>query len=217
MSHNDFNFGESCTYIVPGKANAKINEVRVGEKVKVTYQEVQGVLIADRVEQLPMQFEGRIAEIDAGKHTLTLHRPGLDKDLQIAGDCKVMLLGSRDGSLNDIRPGDHVTVTYVIPDGTPTVEEIKQTGVEFTGTLTAIDVGERTLKASSTFETKKFNLADNCNIVINGRGNCELSDLKLNEKLTLNYDEINGVNVVSRIGVTDTETNNVALTRPTAD
>lgn len=69
----------------------------------------------------------------------------------------------------------------------------------YTGTLTAIDLGEKTLKARALFETKKFNVADNCAIVINGKTDGKLSDLRPNDRLVFNYDEINGINVVNRI------------------
>jgi hypothetical protein len=49
------------------------NDLRPGEKVTVSYQASHGVLIADRIEQRPVRFEGMVAAIDPGKHTLTLH------------------------------------------------------------------------------------------------------------------------------------------------
>src|SRR5208283_135208 len=108
----------------------------------------------------------------------------------------VMLRNEKPGNFADIHPGDHVTVTYEMPGGTPTVREIAQTSMAFTGTLTAIDLGAKTVKAKALFDTKKFNVADNCTIVINGKTDGKLSDLKPNDQLVFNYDQINGVNVV---------------------
>jgi hypothetical protein len=51
------------------------------------------------------------------------------------------------------------------------------------------------------FDTKKFNLGDNCAIVIDGKINGRLADLKPNDKLVFSYDEINGVNVANRIAL----------------
>ena len=47
----------------------------------------------------------------------------------------------------------------------------------------------------------KFHLADNCAIVFNGKPAGELSDLKLGDQLTFNYDDANGAHIVDRIGV----------------
>jgi len=209
-----FNLGDACTYALLGQDPGTAGDLRPGEKVRVSYQDAQGVLIADRVEQQPMRFEGMVTAIDPGKHTLTLHRPTLDKQLQVADDCKIVLRDGKSGAFADVHVGNHVTVTYETPAGTPTAREIAQTSIAFTGTLTAIDLDERTLKAKAVFDTKKFNVADHCAIMINGRPDGQLSDLKPNDKLVFNYDEINGVNVVNRIAPAEAQTNSVAATAP---
>ena len=58
-------------------------------------------------------------------------------------------------------------------------------------------------------------MADNCAIVINGKTDGRLSDLKPDEKLVFSYDEINGVNVVNRIAPAEAPPNSVAATTPT--
>lgn len=200
MWHKEFNLGDNCTYTLVDKNNGMANDLRPGEKITVYYQDSHGVLIADRIEQRPVRFEGMVAAIDLNKHTLILHRRGLDKQLEIAADCSVVLRNEKPGLFTDIHPGDHVTVTYETPGGTPTAREIAQTSMEYTGRLTAIDLDQKTVNASSRFDSKKFNLADNCAIVINGKPDGKLSDLRPDEKLVFNYDEIHGVNVVNRIG-----------------
>jgi hypothetical protein len=200
-----FNLGAACDYALLDKSPGTVNDLRPGEKVTVSYQDAQSVLIADRVEQEPMQFEGMVTVIDTGKHTLIVHRTGMDKVLQIADDCKVVLRNDKPGTFADIHPGNHVTVTYETPAGTPTVREIAQTSIEFTGTLTAIDLGEKTVKAQAIFGSKKFSVADNCAIVINGKTDGQLSDLKPNDRLVFTYDEINGVNVANRIAPAETQ------------
>ena len=77
--------------------------------------------------------------------------------------------------------------------------QIDQTSARFVGTLEAIDASARTVKARHVVGDKKFNLADGCKIVINGNPNASLSDLRLGQKWVFNYDEVDGVNVVTRI------------------
>ena len=204
LSKKTFNLGDNCTYallfttVEHNHGTAK--DLRAGEKVTVRYQNSQSVLIADRIEQQPVRFEGMVAAINPDQHTLIVHRRGLDKELALPDDCLVLLRNEKPGQLADIHAGDHVTVTYEKPGGTPTAREIAQTSLDFTGTLTAIDLGEKTVKAKAMFDTKKFSVADNCAIVINGKPDGKLSDLKPNDKLLFSYDEINGVNVLNRIG-----------------
>ena len=153
-----------------------------------------------------MQYEGTVKSIDAQDHILTLHWPAWDKQLTIGQNCRVVLRDDRSGTLAQIHPGDHVTVTYETPAGQPTVRQIAQTSRHFTGTLTAIDLGERTIKAKSLFDTKKFNVADDCTIVINGKINGSLRDLRPDESLVLSYDKIDGINVVNRIAPANDKT-----------
>ncbi len=204
-----FNLGSACSYLMLDQGAGTANDLRPGEKVRVSYQDAHGVLIADRVEQQPMRYEGMVVAIDPAMHTLTLHESGFDRHLQIADGCKIVLREEKSGTFADIRPGDHVTVTYETPAGNATAWKIAQTSQEFTGELTAIDLGEKTLKAKSMFGSKKFNVADNCAIVINDRTDGQLRDLKPDDKLVLSYDEINGVNVVNRIAPAERQANTV--------
>ena len=197
-----FNLGSNCTFDLWKNSDATAAAVRPGEKVEVTYQDDQGVFIASRVRQELMQYEGTVKSIDAQDHVLTLHWPAWDKQLTIGHNCRVVLRDDHAGTLADIHPGDHVTVTYETPAGQPTIRQIAQTSRHFTGTLTAIDLGERTIKAKSLFDTKKFNVADDCTIVINGKINGSMRDLRPDERLVFSYDKINGINVVNRIAPT---------------
>jgi hypothetical protein len=205
FSKKSFNLGENCVYALLEKNPAEVSDLHAGQKVEVSYQDVHGVLIADRVTQEAMQMDGMVKAIDRGNHTLALHRSGSDKYLQIADDCKIVLRDGKTGSFADVKVGNHVTVTYETPDDKTVAHQIAQTSIAFTGSLTAIDLEDRTIKAKSAFDTKKFNLADNCAIVINGRMDGQLADLKPNDRLMFSYDEIEGVNVANRIERVETQ------------
>jgi hypothetical protein len=209
MLNKAFNLGDNCSFQQLDKPAAAPGDLRIGEKVTVSYQDAHGVLIASKVEQKPMSFEGMVKAIDTGNHTITLHQTAMDKQVDLPADCRVMLRDGRIGTLADVRVGNHVTVTYETPAGISTAREVAQTSIPYTGTLTAIDVNDRTIKAKSGFSTKKFSLADDCAIVINGRTDGKMEELKPNDKLLFHYDEVNGVNVVNRIGPADIEPNSM--------
>lgn len=208
-----FELGNSCTFNVVDKNPGAVNDLRPGEKVRVSYQDVHGVYIASRVDQVPMRYEGMVSAIDPDKHTLTLHSPATSRQFQWPAASQVVLRDGRTSGMADVRIGDHVLVTYEEPNGEPTVRQIAETSIEFTGTLTAIDLDNKTVRAKSGFAAKDFNLANNCAIVVNGRTDGELGDLKPNERLTFSYDEVNGVDVVNRIGPAGTPANTVASGR----
>jgi Cu/Ag efflux protein CusF len=199
FSHKKFNLGDTCTYTMVGQDTGAIGDLRPGQKVTVGYQDAHGVLVADRVTQQPMRDEGMVKAIDPATQTLTLHLGVMDKKFQLPADCEVTLRGDKSGTVADIQPGNHVRITYEVPNGKPTARQIAQTSETFTGDLTAIDLDQKTIKAKAMFATKKFNLGDDCAVVINGKPNGKLTDLRPGESLTFSYDNINGVNVVNRI------------------
>src|SRR5260221_3755837 len=106
-----FNLGAGCSYTLPDNSAGTVNDLRPGEKVAVIYQDANGVLVADRIWQQPMRYDGMVKAIDPNAHTLTLHVHGTDKTFQIANDCGVMLRNEKSGALADIQAGNHVTVT----------------------------------------------------------------------------------------------------------
>ncbi len=212
-----FNLGDGCAYTLVDKGTGAIGDLRPGQKVTVRYQDAHGVLVADSVAQQPMRYEGTVKAIDPIGHTLSLHRHGVDKTLQIANGCKILLHNGKLGVLGDIQAGDYLTVTYEDPNEIPTARQIAQTSETFTGSLTAIDLEGKTVKAKALFETKKFNVGDDCAIVIDGKPDGKLSDLKPNEKLVLSYDEINGINVVNRIAPSEASPKDVVVSEPSGD
>jgi hypothetical protein len=217
FSKKSFNLGDGCNYTMLFKNPAGAADLRDGQKVTVAYQDAHGVLIANRVSQEPMRYEGMVKAMDPDKHALTLHSSGSDKTLQMADNCQIVLRNGKVGTYGDIKVGNHVTITYEKPGDMLTAYQIAQTSIMFTGKLTAIDLDARTVKAKTMFESKKFNVADNCSIVINNKPDGHLADLRPDEKLAFSYDEINGVNVVNRIAPADEqqkEANPVAATGP---
>jgi Cu/Ag efflux protein CusF len=199
FSKKEFNLGNNCAYTIVGKGTGAIGDLRPGQKVTVSYQDAHGVLVADRVTQRPMRDEGMVKAINPTTQMLTLHVGMTDKTFQVPADCAVVLRGDKSGTIADIKPGNHVTVTYEVPNGKPTAREIAQTSVTFTGKLTAIDLDQKTLKASTMFATRKFNVGDDCAVLVNGKPDGKLTDLRPGENLTFSYDDVNGVNIVNRI------------------
>lgn len=204
-----FNLGETCAIQQLNKANAQAADLRPGERVVVTFTEMHGVRVASGIRQLPLQIEGMVKAVDLDKHVLTLHHTW-DRDFQFPAESRIVLRDGKSGGFNDIRVGNYVTITYEEPAGRATVREIAQTSIPFTGTLMAVDLENRTVKARTAFGNKKFSLANNCAVVVNGKPDGQLSDLQLNSKLLFNYDELNGVNVLTRIGPVESAPDAVA-------
>jgi hypothetical protein len=116
----------------------------------------------------------------------------------VAGDhCNVIIRQDQNRALADLRIGNKVTVSYSSPEGAKVAQRIEQTGETFTGTVEAIDADARTLKAQHLLSEKKFNLAKDCPIVIGGKSDGKLSDLRIGDKLSVYYENIDGVLVAT--------------------
>lgn len=200
-----FNLGEACEYSMLGKTADSADGLRAGQKVMVSYLDTDGVLIANRIEQRPRQYTGTVRAVDQEKRTLTLRAGGLNREFNIGEDCDVRLRNDQTGSLHDLKPGHRVTVTYElpIPNNTRVARQIARTSATFEGELTAIDLTERTIKARAAFNSKKFNLARDCAVILKDRDDAQLADLKPGDRLVLSYEEVNGVNIVNRIAIAE--------------
>ena len=214
FGHKRFNLGDSCTYTMVGRDSGVIGDLRPGQRITVGYQDARGVLVADRVTQQPLRDEGMVKAIDPKAHTLKLRVGILDKTYQLPADCDVTWRGDRAGAIADVETGNHVTVTYEVPNGIATARDIAQTSATFTGNLTAIDLDQKTMTVKTAFTTKKFNVGDNCAIVINGKTDGKLTDLRPGENLTFSYDSVNGVNIVNRIASAEAQKSSVAASAP---
>lgn len=207
-----FNLANDCKVSLQDKSDASLTDLRPGQKVEVSYESVQGVPVAHQIAQQNMAFTGVVKSMDPAKRTMTLRSRMLDKTFWIADNCQVVLRDDKSGELKDVQPGHRVTVTYETPDNAEIAREIAQTSETFTGALTAIDLNDRTLKAKAFMSAKKFNLADDCQILVGDKQDAKLSDLRLGDKLVLSYDEDNGVNIVNRIATSGASSDTAAKT-----
>lgn len=212
LLNKDFKIGNACTFALWDKSEGALAGLRAGERVTVSYQSSNGVLVADRVKQDMSIREGMVMAI--GANLITVQDLGMNRTYKIADDCNVVLRGNHSGFISDVQPGNRVTIIYDTPDNQATAVQIEQTSSEFTGTLTAIDLDAKTLKAKSMFATKEFMVGSQCAIVLNGKIGGQLSDLTPNEKLVLNYDVVDGVNIVNRIATERTGQSETTMTNP---
>ena len=210
-----FNLGDNCVYTLLNRATAGATDLRAGQKLQVSYQEVHGVLVANRIEQQPMRYEGIVKAIDIDKKSITLRAGGLNREFQIGEDCAVVLRNNRTGTPGDLKPGQRVNVTYDLPEGERMARQIVHASFTFDGVLTAVDLTDRTVKARAAFGTKKFNLARDCSIMRGEQTDGKLRELKPGERFEFTYDEVNGVNIVNRIAPAQAAPE--AVTAQTAD
>jgi hypothetical protein len=200
-----FVLGDSCTVSVGENPNAAVTDLRPGQKIMVQYKDAHGVLVADRIEQQKLHYDGSVTAIDPANGMLTVWHSGHYRKFAIASDCAVTLTAGARGDLSEVKPGDHISITYEVPAGKWTAFEIEQPSRTFVGTLDAIDLRNGMLKAKHMMGSERFSLADDCNIMLTGHPNARPADLRLGREYEFSYDTVNGVNVVNRIGPSQSE------------
>lgn len=214
MINKRFNAAEMCKVSLEDKPEATLSKLRPGHKVDVHYQNARGVLVANRIVQHNLVLEGYITAIDPAKRTLAIKDSGGTKNLIVAEDCSVMLKGEKVGTLENLKVGHSVSIAYDPADDTRTAHKIVQNAEAFVGTIQAIDAGSRTVRARSFMSEKKFNLADSCRIVVEGKTDAGLRDLRIGDRVEFSYEDAHGVLVVNRIGrepnMPETETGQTA-------
>jgi hypothetical protein len=200
LSTKTFALGDNCALAVDGMTGTSLGEFRPGQKVTVNYRDADGVLVADRVTQDRLFFKGEVSSVDAKDHTLTVrHRGGL-KSFVIADNCGVTLGSKSGGTLGDVKPGSHITVIFETPNGHWVAHWIEQPSQQFTGTLGAVNLVDRTITASKPLlGDKTFHIGDDCVVVISDKISNHLKDLRPGENCELSYDTVNGINIVNRI------------------
>lgn len=199
-----FELADKCELKLGDKRQASLGDFRPGQRVDVVYKDAGGVLVANRISQEYLRFSGEVTAIDRVNRTLAVHDLGLTRTFIMPDDLGIVLNGSSRGTLDDVKLGGQVTVIYEIPNNQFVARKIEARSAMFVATLNAISLADRTIKAGKgLLGDKKFHLTDNCTIVINGKTDGKLSDLRLGQNYELDYEVVDGVNVVNRIATVD--------------
>ena len=200
-----FHLGNNCIVVVIDKKEAALSDLRAGEKVRIHYQNAEGVFVADHIAERALRYDGTVKAVDSRAGTITMAEAALyqpfraPETFRAAGDCKVILANGDHGTLADVRPGDRVTVVYELPDGSRVAFRIRERSSGFVGTLDAIDLPTRTVKAKKLSVEKTFNLADQCQIVADNQHREHLRDLVLGKEYRFIYRNVDGINVLDEI------------------
>jgi hypothetical protein len=202
-----FVLGEDCSLMSSDNKSAALSEFRPGQRINVTYRDASGVLIASKIAQEKLTFTGMVQAINQNDRTLMVHHRGSTEKFTLPEDCTLVLAGDRrsrvengKGLLENVQPGNRVTVVYEVPEGKMVAREIDQTSKAFVGTLDAVNQMENTISAAEgSHDDQRFHLADGCAIMVNNKPEGRLKNLRVVQKYALSYEVVDGVNVVNRI------------------
>ncbi len=200
-----FNLGRNCAISTIDKKEASLSDLRPGERVWIRYRDVEGVLVTDRIVEQGQHFRGTVGSIDSKDRTVTMTEAPLyepfrsPKSLRLADDCKILLWNGKEGTLPDMHPGDRITAMYESREGGLYAYRIMDRSTTFDGSVEAIDLSARSLKAKNGSGDKDFDLADHCRILLGGDKTGHLKDLQVGQHYRFTYESVDGVNILDRI------------------
>jgi cold shock CspA family protein len=193
------NLAAECEIQTGARTDAALSDVRPGMIVVVQYTKQDGVMIADSIRQKLDTTTGSITALDRQGRNLKLRGRPLQKEFRVAQTCGFTFAEDAAGRWKDLEPGQRVTVTYAREDGKFVAHHILEPGKMFIGTLDALDANARSIKVRQLFGTKRFNLARDCRIVIGPDVDKRMHDLRLGQKVLVDYQETDGVMIATRI------------------
>ncbi|MGP8198475.1 MAG: hypothetical protein ACLQU4_03110 [Limisphaerales bacterium] len=195
----NFSTAADCKVSLENKPDASLAELRPGQRVLVHYENDNGVLIAMCVAQRDLSYTGRITAIDPAARTLALRDGLMTHNLAVAPDCAVRLKGDQIGTWGNLQLGDTVQVCYEQAGSSHIARRIEEHSAMVTGTIQAVDATTRSIKVETAHGEKQVHLADSCPIVINSRLNGGMSDLHIGDRVSLSYEDREGVLVANRV------------------
>jgi Cu/Ag efflux protein CusF len=194
-----FNPAEDCKLTFETRDNPGWADLSPGQKVTVTYYSAHGVRVARQIAQHDRVRTGYITALDTAKRKLAIKQAGFTYNFAMADKATVTFNGGKSGSLENLKIGDTITVVYQSENDPLIAARVEQKNPTFTGTIRAIDAEKQTVTAKSLWHEKKFHVGDGCKIVINDQVNGSLRDLRIGDRMSVSYENADGVLVASRI------------------
>lgn len=195
-----FSLADNCAIALEDKATASLQDLHVGQKIAVRYENANGVLIARAIQQRDMVYHGTVDEIAPDGKSIEIKHGVMVRSFALPENCTVLGKDTKPASLKDLKVGEIVDVTFEERDSNYVARRIEQKFPSFTGTIRALDDTTRTVKARSFGSDKVFRLADGCRIVTANNPKASLRDLRLGERVEFNYEDVDGVLIANRIG-----------------
>ena len=194
-----FQPADDCKLSFESREKGGWADLTAGQKVTVCYYNAHGVRVARQIDQQDRIRTGYVTALDPTQRKLTVRHAGFTYNFALAENGVVKFNGDKSGTLNDLKIGDTVTVVYQSENDPLIASRVEQNNLNFTGTIRAIDAEKKTVTAKSLLHEKTFHVGDGCKIVVNGQVNGSLRDLRTGDRMSVSYDNADGVLVASRI------------------
>lgn len=125
-----FGISDNCTVLTANNKVGALSDLRPGEQVIISYQRANGTLVAENISEKVLRCTGSVRSIDAQERVATVVGRsvfGIAQTFRFASDCAVTLRNGEIGTLEEVKPGAKVTISYTLPNGTPVACGVEET------------------------------------------------------------------------------------------
>ncbi len=136
------------------------------------------------------EFEGKVVYVNAEEHTLTVRDWLWHRRFDLGGNCAIMRWDNTAGAINDLRPGERVTVGYQNAHGVLAADRVTQEAMRFHGIVKSNDPERRQLVMRSWDHDKTFTLAPECKVILHDQARGEVAEIKPGDHITLVYENV---------------------------
>lgn len=120
----EFRVPEKGVIVFSDGTRHPLGDLKTGQRVKVRYCTPEEVHLALKIEQLQLEFTGRIDVLDADRQLINAGNLVANHTFQLSDDCKFVLPGSGAGTIEDLQIGDRVTFVYEDIEGVPVASKV---------------------------------------------------------------------------------------------
>lgn len=194
-----YSLGEPCAVSMDDKARATIADLQPGQEIEIYYKDHDGVQVVTQIVQVNQEFTGHIVSLDPTNRVFEVKDGWKTRAFTALPECKVTLRDQSEKPFTILELGQRVTVTYLTPGDQRLAQSIAQRSLEFRGRVEVLDARTRTIRAGSLLANRTFRMGDDCQLVVDGRLDGDLSDLRISDLVTFHYEDVDGVLVANRI------------------
>lgn len=144
-------------------------------------------------------YTGTVKSVDPKEHTLHVKGALLNKSFNLGDLCEYTFVGKSAGSINDLRPGQKITVCYQNVHGVLVANGIAQEPMRYEGTVKAINTETRTLTLHLRVRDKTFLIANDCAVKLRENKSGALAAVKPGQRVAVLYETPHGTPTARQI------------------
>jgi hypothetical protein len=148
-------------------------------------------------------YAGTVVSVNPDGRTIEVRGILFSKEFNLGENCAYVLWNKSAGSINDLRPGEKVTVAYQDANGVLASDRVTQEPMTVTGTVNAVDPATHTLTLGSKWTEKTYQMPDSCVVLLDGKSSSP-ANLKRGYYVTITYESPNHRLVARQIEQTGT-------------